>query len=315
VIRHAISTLTLAVAVALASTNALAAPSVAQERFEEGRAFMKEGNARDAIPKFLASLAAEPTAAAALNLADAYERIGQTASAYHRFRQVEDLARDKDPMRALEAKKRADALLPRLATITVKEPKTASVRVAIDGAPVERGGWNVPRPYDLGAHEVVAEADGRRIAKTIRIASESDRLVVDADDLLRADPNAAATGPAVAPGDTGTERSSGSPLRTIGIITMGVGAAGLVTGGVFGVLALGAKSDLEARCPQYPSCPRGSETEVHEADDRAHRLGDASTISFAIGGALVVTGAVLFLVAPSKEKRITANGRGLVFVF
>lgn len=301
---------------ASAASVAHAAPTVAQERFEEGRALMKDNKPREAIPKFLASLAAEPTAAAALNLADAYERIGQTASAYHRFRQVEELARDKDPMRAQEAKKRADALLPRLATITVKEAKTADARVTIDGAPLDRSTWGTPRPYDLGKHEVLVEGNGRRIPKTVVIAAESDRLVVDPDDLLRE----AAPAPSSAPSPSTTtppaESTSSSPLRTVGIVTGAFGLAGVVTGGVFGFLALDAKSDLDARCPQYPSCPAGSESEVHDAEDRARGLGNASTISFIIGGGLLVAGVVMYLVAPSKTPAPTNTGfRGVVFAF
>jgi hypothetical protein len=306
-------------ALLFASSIASAAPTVAQQRFEEGRALMKENKPREAIPKFLASLAAEPTTAAALNLADAYERIGQTASAYHRFRQVEELAREKDPLRAQEAKKRADALYPRLATITVVQATTANARVTIDGAPLERSTWGTPRPFDLGSHEVVVEGDGRRVAKTLVVAAESDRLTVDPDQLLAS----------VAPAPPAPERprtpppplpvepapSGGSALRTVGIVTTAVGAAGLVTGGVFGLLAFDAKSDLESRCPRYPTCPPGSEGEVADTEDRARGLGNASTISFAIGGGLVAVGIVLYVVAPSKSVSPTAATRGLTFVF
>jgi hypothetical protein len=314
--RRSLAAIALVAVLAFASVDASAAPSAAQERFEEGRALMKDGRPREAIPKFLASLAAEPTASAALNLADAYERTGQTASAYHRFRQVEELARDKDPLRAAEAKKRADALLPRLATITVKEgTKTADARVTIDGAPLERATWGTPRPYDLGSHEVLVEGRGRRINKTMTIARESDRLVVDPDELLReAAPTAGAdTAEPIRiaePKDT----SSTSPLRSVGIVTAGVGLAGIAAGSVFGILAFDAKSDLEARCPQYPSCPLGSEADVRSADDRAHSLGDASTVSFIIGGGLLAAGIALYLVAP-KSAAATASTRGVVVAF
>jgi hypothetical protein len=304
-------------ALLLATSVVCAAPGVAQQRFEEGRALMKDNKPREAIPKFLASLAAEPTAAAALNLADAYERIGQTASAYHRFRQVEELTREKDPLRAQEAKKRADALYPRLATITVKPAQSPDARVTIDGAPLERTSWGTPRPFDIGSHEVIVEGGGRRIAKTLTIVAENDRLAVDPDELLReaappiSDPKTLAPPP---PPQHRPEESSSSPLRVVGVATAAVGIAGLVTGGVFGLLAFDAKSDLESRCPQYPVCPRGSENEVNDAEDRAKSLGGASTISFAIGGALVAAGVVLFLVAPSQSVA-SATARGVVIAF
>jgi hypothetical protein len=310
VIKHAGASVVLAAALLIGSV-AHAAPTVAQARFEEGRALMKDNKPREAIPKFLASLAAEPTSAAALNLADAYERIGQTASAYHRFRQVEELAREKDPLRAQEAKKRADALYPRLATITINPTKTADVRVTIDGAPLEPASRGTPRPFDLGNHEVIVEGNGRRSVKTLSIVAESDRLVVDPDALLRE-----AAPPKVETVRPQPETTSSSPLRTVGIVTAAIGAAGLVTGGVFGWLALDAKSDLESRCPQYPTCPRGTESEVHAAEDRARSLGGASTVSFAIGGGLFVTGVVLYLLAPSSSKAApTAGLRPLTFVF
>lgn len=293
----------LAMTITATSSSAYAAPSEAQERFEEGRALLKAGRAADAIPKFVASIAAEPTIAALLNLADCYERIGKLASAHARFRQAQELARSKDAVRSEEARKRAEILEPRLSTITLLPPaQTDGARVWVDGVEVPSAEWGKPRPYDPGAHEIVSQdRRGARRTSTAEVPSTdgaritSPILTAETNDAKVAPPAVAPIGPAPPP-----ERSEASPVRTVGIVTGGVGLAVLATGIVTGVIALGAKSDLTDACAAYPRCPADKRGELVDLDDRARTFGTVSTITVIAGSALIVAGVVLYLVAPPR---------------
>lgn len=75
---------------------------------------------------------------------------------------------------------------------------------------------------------------------------------------------------------------------------MGVGAAGLILGGVMGGLAIGKHDDLDTACPAG-QCPADQQDNL----DSYRTLGTVSTIGFIAGGVLAATGLVLVLVAPS----------------
>jgi hypothetical protein len=89
-------------------------------------------------------------------------------------------------------------------------------------------------------------------------------------------------------------------------IALGIGAAGIATGVVAGLVALGKKSDVAAGCSatgDYGSC---------DAQRSAANLAaDASTTGFAVGGVGLAIGAVLFIFAPEvrREPSLPAGAR------
>jgi hypothetical protein len=295
----------MVLAASLAASSGSAAPREAQEQFEQGRALVKAGKPADAIPKFLASIAAEPTLAALLNLADCYERVGKLASARARFLEAQELAKDKDPLRADEARKRAELLDPKVSMVTLlPPPKVEGVRVWVDGVEVPASAWGAPRPFDAGSHEIVSQdARGKRRTAKIDVPPSAARMTFP----IEVDPEpTAAPGPApiAAPPPSGGEVEGPPPdhtQRTAGLI---VGATGLVAigaGAVTGIIALGAKSDLESTCGAYPQCPSSRRADAAELDDRAHTFGTLSTVTFISGAALLALGTVLYFTAPSKS--------------
>lgn len=307
--------MTVALLGAILSTAAPAgaAPGEAQQRFEEGRALLREGHAAEAIPKFIASIASEPTLAALLNLADCYERIGKLASAHARFRQAQELAQGKDSVRAEEARKRAEILEPRLSTITLlPPPRTEGVRVWVDGVEIPAADWGKPRPQDAGTHEVIAQdSQGTRRKSMVALPAEAAHITAPIEITSAGNPVSPPVGPprptVVPPGEPGGLGT----LRTVGVITGGVGVAALVTGTIAGVVALGARSDLKGACATYPQCPAERRAELTDLDDRARTFGTVSTITIIAGAALVVAGAVLYLTSPSPLAQGRAPGRGV----
>jgi len=293
----------------LAAAPAWAGPHEdAIERVTEGRALVKAGKPAEAIPKFIASLAAEPTAVAALNLADCYERIGKLASAHERFVQAETLARQSgDEPRATEARKRAEVVAARLSTITLLPPP-AGVKASawVDGAPLPEEAWGKPRPYDPGAHEVVLQAaDGRRQTKVVRLDEEGTKATVPFD--VESSGGVVTEKPKSTRPST-NEEAQPNTLRTVGFVVGGVGVASLVVGGVTGILALGAKSDLESTCPTYPRCPTTQQRDLEDIDSRGHTMATISTITLIAGAALLTTGVVLLFVSPSRKTETALRG-------
>jgi hypothetical protein len=306
------------VLVALGASVASASPKEAQERFEEGRALVKAGHPDQAIPKFLASIAAEPTIAALLNLADCYERVGKLASARARFKQAQELARGKDPVRYDEARKRVELLDPRVSTITLlPPPRSEGAQVWIDAVEVPKDQWGGPLPYDGGKHEVITQdADGARTTRTVVLPLEGARETVAISDgqprPAGGEPGAPASAgasgaPGSTPGGDAREPGSSSAMRTVGIAIGATGIVALGVGAATGFVALRAKGDLDDACPAYPQCPAERRDELVDVDDRARTFGTVSTITFVVGGALTALGAVLFLTSPSSAPSSAAG--------
>jgi hypothetical protein len=285
------------------TTPASAAPGEAQQRFEEGRALLKEGRAAEAIPKFVASIASEPTLAALLNLADCYERIGKLASAHARFRQAQELAKNTAPVHADEARKRAEILEPRLSTITLLPPaQPEGVRVWLDGVEVPSTDWGKPHPYDQGSHEVIAQdSKGARRKSVVTLGAEAAHVTAPIEI-----PTPEAKSVVLPPPPPPPRAEPDSPMPTVGLVTGGVGVASLVVGTITGIVALGASSDLKSQCATYPKCPADQRGALTDLDDRARTFGTISTITIIAGAVLVATGAVIYFTSPSGSKQ----GRG-----
>ena len=285
----------MVLALATTTRHAWAGPhETAGERFEEGRALMKAGRPAEAIPKFLASLDAEKTTAALLNLADAYEKVGKTASAYKRFRELA-ASKEIDSARAEEAKRRADVLAAKLSTIhLVTPPESQGLPVTIDGEAVSATG---SIPIDPGHHSLRVERKGDSKIQLFEIA-ESDRDKAIEVPSLPVVANIAP--PPLLPPSSPPPNDS---LRPASYVVGGVGVLGLVAGGVLGVVALGKASSLKDACATYPSCPSAQRADLESRDDSARTFGTASTIAFVAGGVILAGGVVLYLVAPASERR------------
>jgi hypothetical protein len=96
--------------------------------------------------------------------------------------------------------------------------------------------------------------------------------------------------------------------RVAGLVTAGVGMGGLVAGVVIGLLARSRNQSALDRCPQAP-CSESARALQNDAKDFA----TGANISFIAGGALVLTGAVLYLLAPGDKPSSQNQARLLLF--
>ncbi len=204
------------------------------------------------------------------------------------------------------AQKALDAALPRIGHLTVNvEPKEAKVTVTVSDVPVPAALLGVERPTDPGTHEVVASAPGYLTQKTTVTLAEAGRETVTLS--LTLDPNAPkeepAPAPVTAPQPLMPEQqppppasASSNSAKTIGYVLIGVGAAGVVTGGITGAMALQKKGDLD--CPDN-HCGGAQKDDF----DSAKSLALVSTISFAVGIPAVAVGTVLLLTSGSSQQK------------
>jgi tetratricopeptide (TPR) repeat protein len=88
-----------------------------------------------------------------------------------------------------------------------------------------------------------------------------------------------------------------------GLVTLGVGAAGLGIGAVTGLISLSKVSDLSAHCGGYHCTPSDE-----PAAASARGLGNASTAAFVVGGAAAAAGVLLLVIRPGGRPLTAPQG-------
>lgn len=207
------------------------------------------------------------------------------------------------PPQFVKARARAQKVLDdarpkigRLKIVLVAPPKI-EVTIKIDGEAVSSALVGEERPTDPGEHFVEATAPGYlKSSETVMLKEGgSDSVVLS----LKVDPEAPPpptrdTRPPPPPaGATGTGAGSGRGLRVSGVVALGVGAVGLGIGTVAGVVAMGARSDLDRQCPAKTCPPNG-------LLGSANTMAGVSTFGFVLGAVGVAAG-VTFLLWPAPS--------------
>jgi len=308
-----------ALVLSLPCAHAAADPSVAEALFEEGISLAERGALPQACAKFEASEALDMAVGTLLRLADCYERTQRLASAWSRFREAASLAQTQGmPERQRIATVRAEALHRRMARLTIKVPPNppAGYELELSGVAVPVASWGSALPVDAGTLTVQASAPGYvGFERAVRIPSLDAARVELSVPRLEPEPTSTSTTVMIARKDT-PKNAAGTPAiagadasapgtaaedhgygaRALGATFAVVGGAGLAAGGVLTVVAA-RRSDhaLDYCTASSHSCsPRGVELR-HEA----HTLAEAAAVSAAAGGALLVTGFVVYTSAPS----------------
>jgi hypothetical protein len=188
------SSLTFSGPLALASDESR--EKAAQQIFVEAMRLMSAKKYADACEKFAQSLELDPGMGTQFRLAECYEKLGRLATAYEQYQSVADAAQEagkKD--RETVARKRADALEPRIARLTiVMSPALREVpglEVMRDGTAVPKELWGTPSYIDPGDHVVTIKATGRLPLESKLWAEGAARLTVNITSLEKPPPVAA----------------------------------------------------------------------------------------------------------------------------
>jgi hypothetical protein len=286
--------------------------------FNAAKAMLDAGQYADACGKFAESKRLAPGLGVTLYLADCYERIGRTASAWTEFKTAEGLARTRNDPRAEVARGRAQALEPKVHRLTVVVGPTVprvGLRVLRDGAPVSPEEWGLAVAVDPGDHVVVASApDHVNRTLAVHVGPESPTAIARIDSLdetatppqtpapttAPVQPSGAFNPPASPSPSSASEISSasdpGATNRWVGIGAGALGIAGIGIGSAFGLIAQSklSQSNQPGGCNPTDHCTPSGIGLRKDASDAA----TLSTVFFVIGGVAAASGVVLYLTAP-----------------
>jgi hypothetical protein len=287
---------------ASAKADAQTTEQQAQALFEQGRELVRRGQYDLACKRFEESLRLDAGMATQFRLAECYEKIGRTASAWLNFALVAEAAhaaRMKD--REGVAKARAEALEPGLSKLSILVPADLAgldhLEVWCDGLAVAKDRWNHPIPIDPGRHFVRAAAPGRDGWSTaVDIQGPKTSIDVAVPVLANAIVNAA---PKDAPVDA--QKNAPMPLRKkLAIGSLGAAVVGLGLGVGAGAAVLSKVSSFNQTCTNQ-HCPPSEQGNL----DGARTLSRVSTAGFVLAGVGVAAGAALWFVpmpAASQKK-------------
>ena len=282
--------------------------AAAEALFGEGRSLAASGHFAEACPKFEASQQLDPGLGTLLNLAECYEKLGKTASAWAEYREAIPLARASgSKVRQDLATERAAALESRLSTLTIRrasnQASSTPVEIRRDGVLVQPAELGSAIPLDPGTHTVEATAPGKqKWSSTVEVSGDSSKLTVEIPELT---PESATT-TAAGPPPTAAARPASSQ-RTVAVVIGALGVAGVGLGTLFGLQAKSTWSDSKSHCPNYPY---GCDSEGLNLHSSARTKAAVSTVAFVAGASALAVGAVLWFTADTGKGDSVAVGFG-----
>jgi len=275
-------------------------PAAAEELFRQGRVAAEKRDYLTACEKFRESNRLDSALGTLFNIADCEEKIGRLATSWTLFREVAQRLPADDERRAI-ALQRAQALEPRVPRLSVHlAPTSRTDRVVRrDGVVLGSASLDTWLPVDPGEHVVVVSAPGTESTSFAARVGEGERSRLD----VRVGPPLSH---AAAPGTGHTEPSAPRANHTAAYLLGGLGAAGLVTGIVAGVLVLDRKSTADKNCVDHVCNQLG-----YDAAQSGKTLGVVTTVGL-ITGAVGLGGATyLFLSAPSPSEKSHSSAYAL----
>jgi hypothetical protein len=261
---------------------------IAEQLFREGERLFKAGKTHEACEKFAASNKLDPAPGTLNNLALCHEKEGKTASAWLEQSELAGLAaRAGKRDREQAARAKAAALGRLLPKARVHVPETVTLAsVALDGAPLNMAALGEPFPIDPGAHSIRALDDRQRVVTIDFVVPTGPGTTAVVLTFASALPvlSPIATADVLQPAPSGSS--------TLGWAFIGVGAAGVAAGAVFGLLANAHKND-------HPN-------------DSAFTFATASDVTAIVGVAAVATGIYFVLRPPNgpPSPTVASSARG-----
>ncbi len=268
----------------------------ARQHGERGLSAYEAGRWTEALRSFERAHQLVPAPTFLLFIARCQAKLGQLLQARDNYRRVRDTRLSPDAPQqfqdaVVQARTEVAALATRLSKIRVTAP--GALRVEIDGE-LAAAGLKTGLERDPGRHEVVAHFPGGESRKEIVVLQEGANVVVN---VARPDDRRLDAPPA---------KKTGSRIGAAPVAAFGVGAAGLIVGGIAGALAWEQARDVKDQC-EGNVCP----SRVKDDADEANGLALVSTIGFAVFAVGTATGVVLLAVKPSSTtgvQRFTLSG-------
>lgn len=291
----------------------------------DGLKLAQANNCAEAAPKLERAEKLYHSTVVAIRLGECYVALGRLVEGTELLRKSLREPQPADPapalVKALErAQKLLDTTKPRIAGLTIRVAAVQDMGIKIDGSLVPAVLIDTEIPVDPGEHAIDVTAPGFMKSSSRVTLGEGEKksltltLTRDPSASAPAPPASHAVEPAPAPPRVAPAPAAPahappspepSPNRTAAYVALGAGAAGVAAGSVLGLLAMRRHGDLKDACPN-DVCPPGKQDDL----DSARKLGNVSTIAFAVGGAGLALGTVLFFTAtPSHDRASRAPER------
>jgi hypothetical protein len=301
---------------ALAQTSSEKAAS-AQALFDEGLRLMGAGELAAACPKLAASQKLDPGMGTKFRLADCYEKLGKTASAWALFIDLGYEARAAKRLDREEvARKRAAELAPKLVRMTIivspESAKLANLEVQRDGTALDKAVWGVPLPVDPGEHGLTATAPGKKAWESKIVVALPSKTVEVTVPALEDQPKVLIT-KALEPEPSVIEKRSLVPAVVLG----GVAVVAAGVGGALFAVSKGKESDArdqalkinDGRCIRPP----GTNTDAAcvtliDTANSADTLHNAAIGMFVGAGVAGAAAVVYLLLPPPAAKKASIQG-------
>lgn len=296
--------------------------AAAEALFDQGRQLVQSGDYAQACQKFEASQKLDEGIGTLLYLADCYEKIGRTASAWATFKEAASIAGAQgQSSRQKLANQRAQGLESGLVKVVIDVAKgnegLLGFEVRNDGVPIPTAQFGIPVPIDPGEHHIEASAPGKQsYVDVVRISKGVGHVSVpQLTDLAPSKPASL-----LAPREPGQENSNvggvvanptapkstfesdtttGKAQRITAYVVGGLGVVGVGVGTYFGLAAIHDNNQSKTRCSSNDggACYGGRLSQYNDAVREAR----VSTVAFIAGGALLATGVVLYFTTPERK--------------
>jgi hypothetical protein len=286
----------------LAVASSPASAEKADKLFKKGKKLLAEKKYADACAAFEEVDKIEPGIGAKLNVARCFEEWGRLATAYRWYTDAETMATASKDDRATKIKELAAELDTNVPRVTIKVPEGANPDVletlTIDGKPVARDTLGVEQRVDPGPHLIEFVVDGAKKKKMAPVErGGSSEVTLDIPKGVgKPKPKIIVKNPGDPDPDPETPPPPGRTQRIAGITLIATGGVAI---GVASALTLSArgkyKDAVEEHCMGSTSmCSAEGLTITRDARSRAN----VATVITIAGGAAIIGGVVLYLIAP-----------------
>lgn len=270
--------------------------AAAETLFERGRSAAQRGDWAEACAAFAESQRLDPGAGTLMNWATCEAHQNKLASAWQHLSEAAQLLQPGDDRAGFVRAQRQKlaARLPYL-TLRLSADMPESARVSRNGVPLGAASVGVPIPVDPGSVELLVTCPGHQTRRSLVEIHEGERLEITLEpgpaplDSAPTPTPPALVPAAKAPRDGRVQNHVGLGLVTAGSLGVGLALAS-------GVVVAERKRTAEQHCPD------------NRCDDlgfRAAKAGEnwlvVNTLSWSLGAAAVVSGAVLLFMAPDGE--------------
>jgi len=284
----------------------------AEKLFREGLEAMRAANYDEACPKLSESYRLDPLPGALFTLAECHAAWGKSATAIEQYQTFLNRLTSLPPQRRDQFEERRRLALDKITALTA-----LAAEITVDVAPsaprslvvkrndvvIDPHAYGVGKKVDQGTYVVSAELDGKQVwTRQVEVLDRDRARIVVPWPPPGLEPEKARSAPVQTSTPEDAPKARTPISRTWMYVAGGIGAAGLTTGIIAGLVALGKKGTIEDNCPE-----RACNAEGREAVDAGQSAALVSTIGFTIGIAGAGATVALFMLSRPAPKHDTAG--------